>query len=185
MSFKEKFSPYLDDYYHEFLKLNFKTYDYKKIFGQQKDTNKKLNCFGKRIIELKKATKMKALFSVLSLILFSCLGGKGNRLPKINQTEIEIAEIKKNLYDTISVQLNEQQISKFAEIFNADSHAELRKALPKYWVFVKFKNDSVVLYKILDTYIGEKDLYVKTDQVAHFKELYEKNKKTKHLISLK
>ncbi len=41
MSFKEKFSPYLDDYYHEFLKLNFKTYDYKKIFGQQKDTNKK------------------------------------------------------------------------------------------------------------------------------------------------
>lgn len=41
MSFKEKFSPYLDDYYHEFLKLNFKTYDYKKIFGQQKDPNKK------------------------------------------------------------------------------------------------------------------------------------------------
>lgn len=42
MTFKEKFSPYLDNYYHEFLKLNFKTYDYKKIFGQQKDKDKKV-----------------------------------------------------------------------------------------------------------------------------------------------
>ncbi|WP_300661478.1 hypothetical protein [Fluviicola sp.] len=131
---------------------------------------------------------MKALFSFLSLILFSCLGNnirKSNRLPKIDQTEIEIAEIKKNLHDTISVQFNEEQISKFADIINMDSPAGLRKALPKYWVFVKFKNDSVIRYKILDTFIGEKDLYVKTNQTAYFKEVYEKNKKTKHSISLK
>ncbi len=128
---------------------------------------------------------MKALFSVLSLILFSCLGGKGSRLPKIDQTGIEIAEIKKNLYDTISVQLNEQQISKFVEIFNADSPAELRKALPKYWLFVKFKSGSMIHYKILDRYIGEKDLYVKTDQAVYFEELYDRNNKTKHLIPFK
>jgi hypothetical protein len=36
LTFKEKFSLYLDDYYHNFLKLNFKAYDYKTIFGQQK-----------------------------------------------------------------------------------------------------------------------------------------------------
>lgn len=40
-TFKEQFSLYLDDYYHEFLKLNFKKYDYTNIFGQQRDKNKK------------------------------------------------------------------------------------------------------------------------------------------------
>lgn len=122
--------------------------------------------------------------SVIFLIIFT-ISQKGNRLPKIDQTEIEIAEIKKNLYDTISVQLNEQQISKFVEILNTDSPAELRKALPKYWLFVKFKSGSMIHYKILDRYIGEKDLYVKTDQAVYFEELYDRNNKTKHLIPFK
>lgn len=41
LTFKEQFSLYFDDYYHAFLKLNFKAYDYRKIFGPQKDKNKK------------------------------------------------------------------------------------------------------------------------------------------------
>ncbi|WP_316807395.1 hypothetical protein [Pedobacter agri] len=42
LSFQEQFSPYLDiRYYHPFLELNFKTYDYSKIFGQQKDKDKR------------------------------------------------------------------------------------------------------------------------------------------------
>jgi hypothetical protein len=129
---------------------------------------------------------MKILFPLLLLTLLSCSGtSKGFQLTKINQQEIEIAEIKKNLYDTISVQLNKEQILKFVEIINTDSPAELRKALPKYWLFVKFKNDSVVPYKILDHYIGQRDLYVKTNEAAYFKGLYEKSQKKKHLISIK
>lgn len=128
---------------------------------------------------------MKLLFPFLLLTLLSCSGtSKGFQLTKIDKTEIEIAEIKKSLYDTISVQLNEQQISKFVAIVS-DSPAVLRKALPKYWVFVKFKNDSVNVYKILDHYIGERDIYVKTNEAGYFKRLYEKSRKTKHLISIK
>jgi hypothetical protein len=40
-SFGAEFARYLDTYYHRFLQLNFKAYDYKKIFGQQKDGDKK------------------------------------------------------------------------------------------------------------------------------------------------
>ncbi|MFC4477448.1 hypothetical protein [Flavobacterium chungangensis] len=41
-SFKAQFHPYLTDYYHDFLKLNFKkTYNYPKIFGPQNDKNKR------------------------------------------------------------------------------------------------------------------------------------------------
>lgn len=40
LSFSEIFSPYLGDYYHDFLKLNFTTYHYPTIFGPRKDKNK-------------------------------------------------------------------------------------------------------------------------------------------------
>jgi hypothetical protein len=129
---------------------------------------------------------MKALFPLLLLILLSCsVTGKGFHLTKIDKTGIEIAEIKKGLYDTIAVQLNEQQISRFVRIINLDSPAEMRKAFPQYWVFVKFKNDSVASYKILDHYIGERDMYVKTNEATYFKGLYENSQKTKPLISIK
>lgn len=35
-TFEESFRLYLSDYYHQLLKLNFKTYNYPKIFGPQK-----------------------------------------------------------------------------------------------------------------------------------------------------
>lgn len=126
---------------------------------------------------------MKALFFPLMLTLFSCSSTHKNfHLPKIDRSEIEIAEIKNSFYDTISVQLNEQQISEFTAIVD-DSPAEIRKAIPNYWVFIKLKNDSVIAYKILDHYIGKRDLYVETNRAAYFQKLYEKSKKTRQLIS--
>lgn len=120
-------------------------------------------------------------------ILFSCSGiisGNAYRLPKLVASEIEIAEIKQNLYDTISVPLNAQQISKFTAVVS-ESPGEMRKAMPAYWIFVQLKNDSILTYKVLDHYIGERDAYVKTPEAAYFREVYENNKKTKHLVSLK
>ena len=40
-TFKNIFSLYLDGYYHRFLALNFKTYNYRKLFTRQKDKDKK------------------------------------------------------------------------------------------------------------------------------------------------
>ncbi len=54
-SFKTQFTPYLEDYYHNFLKLNFKkTYDYQKIFGPQKD---------KKILKLTNEEKINKLWN--------------------------------------------------------------------------------------------------------------------------
>ena len=40
-NFKRIFSLYLDTYYHRFLALNFKTYNYSKLFTRQKNKDKK------------------------------------------------------------------------------------------------------------------------------------------------
>jgi hypothetical protein len=129
--------------------------------------------------------KMMFVFMVLTLISCSEIGtSNGYNLTEINEDEVEIVEIKKNLYDTISVQLNKQEQAKFSEIVNNDSPAELGKAIPKYWIFIKYKNDSVQLYKILDTYIGERDVYIKTDNANYFRDLYKHGKKEKHKISI-
>lgn len=130
---------------------------------------------------------MKLSFLFLFSILFSCSGnntGKGYRLSKIDVREIEIAEIKKSLYDTVSVPLNKQQISTFVRTVSG-APADLRKAIPNYWISVQLKNDSVISYKVLDHYIGERDLYVETDRAASFKKLYETSKKSTRLIPLK
>lgn len=36
-NFVEQFEIYLDDFYHKLLKINFKNYNYQKLFGKQKD----------------------------------------------------------------------------------------------------------------------------------------------------
>lgn len=41
LTFKDQFSFYLDSYYHRFLALNFKAYNYSKLFTKQKDNEKK------------------------------------------------------------------------------------------------------------------------------------------------
>ncbi len=131
---------------------------------------------------------MKVLFLFLMVSLFSCSDrgtSKGYHLKNIDVAEIETVEIKKNLYDTLSVQLNKLQYTKFAKIVNSDSPAELRKAFPKYWVFIRYKSDSIQLYKILDTYIGERDVYFETDEVDYLKDLYIQGNKEKHKIPIK
>ncbi len=123
----------------------------------------------------------------LFLLLCSCSGmisGKTYRLPKVDERDIVLAEIKKNLHDTLAVQLNKQQISDFVGIVT-DAPADIRKAIPRYWIVIQFGNDSVISYKVLDQYIGEKDWYVETDAADSFKKVYETSKKTKSFIPLK
>lgn len=122
---------------------------------------------------------------IILLLLVSCsetAASKGYHLIKINEAEVDQIEIKKNLYDSMSVQMNKNEMSRFAEIVNTDSPAELRKGIPIYWVFVKYKSDSVRLFKITDNYIGTQDVYVRTDQAKYFMELYEAKKKEEALV---
>ena len=63
---------------------------------------------------------------------------------EIEYSEIEIAEIKKGLYDTLCVQLNKNQIKKVVEILNSKKETELLKMMPKYWLFIKFLRCSFI-----------------------------------------
>lgn len=44
----------------------------------------------------------------------------------------------------------------------------IKKAQPKFWIVVKFKNGDERKFKVLDNYIGNNDWYVKTDKTQIF-----------------
>jgi len=123
--------------------------------------------------------KLIAIFTVLSLI--SC----GNTFPekrcfdKINSIEIENIQIKKNLNDSIVVDFSKNDIENFVNEINSSNKLELRKAIPNYWIFVKFKNGDERKFKLTDTYIGENDLYMKTRKTNLFQNIYIENQNSK------
>ncbi|MBP4142146.1 hypothetical protein J3S90_10070 [Flavobacterium sp. P4023] len=128
---------------------------------------------------------MKIMTFIALLILlniFACQNQKivqKKTLNEIKYSEIEIAEIKKGLYDTLCVELKKNQIKKIVEILNSKKESELLKIMPKYWLFIKFKNDSIKKYKIADNYLGEFDDYIKIETKNNFINVYENNSKTK------
>lgn len=123
--------------------------------------------------------KLIAIFTVLSLI--SC----GNTFPekrifdKINSIEIENIQIKKNLNDSIVVDFSKNDIENFVNEINSSIKLELRKAIPNYWIFVKFKNGDERKFKLTETYIGENDWYMKTRKTNLFQNIYIENQKSK------
>ena len=127
--------------------------------------------------------KIKTFIALLILLnIFACQNQKivqKKTLTEIKYSEIEIAEIKKGLYDTLCVELKKNQIKKIVEILNSKKESELLKIMPKYWLFIKFKNDSIKKYKIADNYLGEFDDYIKIETKNNFINVYENNSKTK------
>ena len=127
--------------------------------------------------------KIKTFIALLILLnIFACQNQKivqKKTLTEIKYSEIEIAEIKKGLYDTLCVELKKNQIKKIVEILNSKKESELLKIMPKYWLFIKFKNDSIKKYKIADNYLGEFDDYIKIETKNDFINVYENNSKTK------
>lgn len=123
--------------------------------------------------------KLISIFTVLSLI--SC----GNNFPekrsfdKINSIEIENIHIKKNLNDSIVVDFSKNDIENFVNEINSSNKLELRKAIPNYWIFVKFKNGNERKFKLTDTYIGENDWYMKTRKTNLFQSIYIENQNSK------
>lgn len=130
---------------------------------------------------------MKIFYIVFLFTLYSCFGRNDQQfieLSKIEISTIEIVEIKKNLYDTIAVRLTSEEIQKFVNTVNKSKSSEMRKAIPKYWVFLKNSQDSILIYKILDSYIGKNDRYIKTNDAMYFHNIYKKGKKTTSTISI-
>lgn len=128
---------------------------------------------------------MKSYLILFLFIILSCQNGKNSqtRLPTIKYSDVQNVEIRKGLYDTLSVDLNPLHIARVVTIVNTSEKAEILKAFPKYWVFMKLKNDSVVTYKVIDSKIGHNDLYVEVEDKDYFKVLYEKNRKSKNRIT--
>lgn len=123
----------------------------------------------------------KVIILLILAILSACRNEKEQqekKMAKIEYSEIKIAEIKKGLYDTICVQLNDNQIKKVTEILNSKKETELRKTMPKYWLFIEFKNKSIRKYKITNNYFGEHDTYIKIKTENDFINVYENNLKT-------
>src|SRR5574343_472575 len=89
---------------------------------------------------------MKIFYIVFLFTLYSCFGRNDQQF--IELSKIEIFEIKKNLYDTIAVRLTSEEIQKFVNTVNKSKSSEMRKAIPKYWVFLKNSQDSILIYKI-------------------------------------
>lgn len=124
---------------------------------------------------------MKIFLPIILFTICSCTEIKkqsGRQLNEINILQIESVELNKNEGNNIPLRLNEKQIQKFVNVVNKTSGAELRKAFPKYWINVKFKNGTIKKYKVLDAFIGEGDLYIKTELAGYFNELYESNVKS-------
>ncbi len=127
----------------------------------------------------------KSLTAIILLVVFACKNEKEkipNKLSKIDNSEIEIVEVKKELLDTISVKLDSEQIKNVVDLINESGEAELLKAGPKYWLLIKLKNDSIKAYKITDNYFGENDLYIRLKDKGYFKNIYENNIKSSSLI---
>ena len=81
--------------------------------------------------------------------------------------------IKKQLYDTLCVEFNQKENIKFIELINSSKKLELIKAIPKYWVFVKFKNGDERSFKIIDNFIGEYHEYKKVNKILpYYQSLY-------------
>lgn len=131
---------------------------------------------------------MKSIYLFLCFFCFSCFNGsigKGRRFPKIDESNIEIAEIKKNYYDKVSVRLTRKQIHRFTNYINNSSGSEMMKVGPKYWIKIKYYSDSILTFKIYEDLIGWGDAYIKIDDANYFKNIYENGSKKSSCISLK
>ena len=128
---------------------------------------------------------MKSYLIIFLFIILSCENGKNSetRLPTIKYSDVQNVEIRKELSDTVSVNLNRFHIARVVTIVNSSEKVEILKAFPKYWLFMKLKNDSIVIYKVINSKIGHNDLYVEVEDKDYFKVLYEKNRKSKNRIT--
>lgn len=128
---------------------------------------------------------MKSYLIIFLFIILGCENAKNSEtsLPTIKYSDVQNVEIRKDLSDTLSVDLNRFHIARVVTIVNSSEKVEVLKAIPKYWVFMKLKNDSVVIYKVIDSKIGHNDLYIEVEDKDYFKVLYEKNRKSKNRIT--
>lgn len=125
---------------------------------------------------------MKKLITILIFLsLISCVNTFPNKrsFDKINSVEIEKVQIMKNLNDSIVVDFSKNDIENFVNEINSSNKLELRKAIPNYWIFVKFKNGDERKFKLTETYIGENDWYMKTRKTNLFQNIYIENQKSK------
>lgn len=101
---------------------------------------------------------MKQIIQTLIIILLvSCSATKKNaRTPtSLEFDSIESVYLKKELYGTDSVKLSQNQIGQLVEKWNYSESKGLSKMMPKFWISVHLKNDSIRKFRVNGDLIKE------------------------------
>ncbi len=122
---------------------------------------------------------MKKLITLLGFLTLISFQEYERQFKIINQDEISSIMIKKDLYDSIAIKFNKNEITEFVNLVNSHNKLLLIKSKPKYWIFVKNKNGELIKFKLLNNYLGSGDWYKKTDKITMFKNIYESGTRIK------
>jgi hypothetical protein len=94
---------------------------------------------------------MKSIIKTLTIILLvGCSAPKKNvRTPaRLEVDSIEKVYLKKELHGTDSVKLSQNQIDQFVEKWNDSESKGLYKMMPKFWISIHLKNDSIRKFRV-------------------------------------
>src|SRR5690606_29837628 len=103
---------------------------------------------------------MKILTIILTIIfLTSCIDSKKSlqKQIKINLEEVDYIHIKKTLYGVDFINLNKKQTELFVKEWNNAEPVGLVKMAPKFWIILKFNNDSIRKFRMRGNLIKEKN----------------------------
>lgn len=100
---------------------------------------------------------MKKIPFLFSILIIGCSQPKKsiNKQTKIDIESINHVYIKKDLYGTDSIRLNEDQVKLFVDKWNKAKSRGLYKMGPEFWITIKLKNDSVRSFKTNQDLIKE------------------------------
>jgi hypothetical protein len=102
---------------------------------------------------------MKILTFLLTILLFaSCVDSKKSvqAQTKIDLEKVDYIHIKKTLYGTDSIRLNNEQTELFVNEWNNAESKGLYKMGPDFWLFLKLKNGSIRKFRANRNLIKEK-----------------------------
>lgn len=97
------------------------------------------------------------IYTLITVLLVSCLNIEKNvrRPSRLKVDLIENVYLKKEMFGIDSVKLSLNQINQFVEKWNHSESKGLYKMIPKFWISVHMKNDSIRNFRVNSNLIKE------------------------------